>query len=131
MARPVDRQICFRLADTVPAAPLPAPLPLGDAQAEALSELLQVFACGEESASLAFARPGDSPIEDAARHALARVAGEELIHERLLRGLRGALPAPASDRSCTVPCSVSTMASRKPTLGCTLPRLRPSIPPSA
>ena len=98
MARPVDRQICFRLADTVPAAPLPAPLRLGDAQAEALSELLQVFACGEESASLAFARLGDSPIEDAARHALARVAGEELIHERLLRGLRGALPAPASDR---------------------------------
>jgi hypothetical protein len=49
MARPVDQQICFRLADAVPAAPLPGPLRLGDAQAEALSELLQVFACGEES----------------------------------------------------------------------------------
>jgi hypothetical protein len=98
MARTVDRQICFRLAYTVPAVPLPGPLRLGDAQAEALSELLQVFACGEESASLAFARLGDSPLEDAARHALARVAGEELIHERLLRGLRGALPAPAPDR---------------------------------
>ena len=77
MARPVDQQICFRLADAVPAAPLPGPLRLGDAQAEALSELLQVFACGEESASLAFARLGDSPIEDAARRALARVAEEE------------------------------------------------------
>jgi hypothetical protein len=98
MARSVDRQICFRLADTVPAAPLPGPLRLGDAQAEALSELLQVFACGEESASLAFARLGDSTLEDAARRALARVAGEELIHERLLRGLRGALPAPQPDR---------------------------------
>ena len=63
MARPVDWQICFRLADAVPAASLPGPLRLGDAQAEALSELLQVFACGEESASLAFARLGDSPIE--------------------------------------------------------------------
>jgi hypothetical protein len=62
MARSVDRQICFRLADAVPAAPLPGPLRLGDTQAEALSELLQVFACGEESASLAFARLGNSPL---------------------------------------------------------------------
>ena len=98
MARSVDRQICFRLADAVPAAPLPGPLRLGDAQAEALSELLQVFACGEESASLAFARLGNSPLEETGRRALARVAGEELIHERLLRGLRGALPAPVPDR---------------------------------
>jgi hypothetical protein len=98
MARSVDHQICFRLADAVPAGPLPGPLRLGDAQSEALSELLQVFACGEESATLAFARLGGSPIEDAARRALARVAEEELIHERLLRGLRGALPAPAPDR---------------------------------
>src|SRR5712671_6481110 len=70
MAQSVDHQICFRLADAVPAAPLPGPLRLGDAQAEALSELLQVFACGEESASLAFARLGDSPLEDAPRWAL-------------------------------------------------------------
>jgi hypothetical protein len=98
MARSVDQQICFRLADAVPAASLPGPVRLGDAQAEALSELLQVFACGEESASLAFARLGESPLEDAACRALARVAGEELIHEGLLRGLRGALPTPAADR---------------------------------
>jgi hypothetical protein len=98
MVRSVDQQICFRLAGAVPAAPLPRPLRLGDAQAEALSELLQVFACGEESASLAFARLGESPIENAARCALAHVAEEELIHERLLRGLRGALPTPAPDR---------------------------------
>jgi hypothetical protein len=98
MARSVDHQICFRLPDAVPAAPLPAPLRLGDGVADALSELLQVFACGEESAALAFARLGDSPIEDAARHALARVTEDELVHERLLRGLRGALPAAAPDR---------------------------------
>jgi hypothetical protein len=98
MARSVERQICFRLADAFPAAPLPGPLQLADAQAEVLSELLQVFACGEELAALAFARLGDSPLEDAARRALARVAGEELIHEGLLRGLRGALPSPAQDR---------------------------------
>jgi hypothetical protein len=64
MARSVDHQICFRLADAVPAAPLPGPLRLGDAQAEALSELLQVFACGEESAALAFARLGNSFLEE-------------------------------------------------------------------
>jgi hypothetical protein len=98
MVRSVDHQICFRLANAVPAASLPGPLRLGDRQAEALSELLQVFACGEESASLAFAGLGDSLLEDAACRALARVAGEELIHEKLLRGLRGALPAPAPDR---------------------------------
>src|ERR1700751_2700415 len=98
MARPVDQQICFGLADAVPAVSLPQPLRLGDAQAEALSELLQVFACGEESASVAFARLGDSSFEEAARCALARVAQEELIHERLLRGLRNALPATAPDR---------------------------------
>ena len=98
MARPVDQQICFRLADAVPAVSLPQPLRLRDAQAEALSELLQVFACGEESASVAFARLGASSFEEAARCALARVAEEELIHERLLRGLRNALPAPAPDR---------------------------------
>src|SRR5258708_18135476 len=98
MARSVDHQICFRLADAVPAGPLPGPLRLGDAQSEALSEWLRVSACGEESASLASARLGGSPIEDAARRALAQVAGEELIHEGLLRGLRGALPAPAPDR---------------------------------
>jgi hypothetical protein len=34
-------------------------------------------------------------VEDAARRGLARIAGEELIHERPLRGLHGALPAPA------------------------------------
>jgi hypothetical protein len=98
MVRSVDHQICFRLADAVPAASLLEPLRLGDPQAEALSELLQVLACGEESASLAFARLGTSPLEDAACRALARVAREELIHEGLLRGLRGALPAPAPDR---------------------------------
>jgi hypothetical protein len=92
MARSADHQICFRLADTDPAASLPGPLRLGDVQAEALSELLQVFACGEDSASLAFARLRDSPLEDAARRALARVAGEKLMHERLLRRLRNVRP---------------------------------------
>ena len=98
MVELVERQICFRLADTPPAVSPPEPFRLADAAAEALSELLQVFACGEESAAHAFAQLGSSPLEDTARRALARVASEELIHERLLRGLRSELPAPAPDR---------------------------------
>jgi hypothetical protein len=97
MVELVERQICFRLADTLPAAPV-GPIRLGDVAAEALSDLLQVFACGEESAAHAFAHLGSSPLEDAARRGLARVADEELVHEQLLRGLRNALPAPAPDR---------------------------------
>src|SRR6516165_9633921 len=98
MVGSVDRQICFRLPEAGPAASPVGPFRLGDMQAEALSELLQGFACGEESAVLAFAHLGGSPLEDAARRGLARVAEEELIHERLLRGMRAALPAPAPDR---------------------------------
>ena len=98
MTRSADHQICFRLPDAAPATSPAGPLRLRHTQTEALSELLQVFACGEESAALAFAHLGGSPLEDAARRGLARVAEEELIHERLLRGLRAALPAPAPDR---------------------------------
>jgi hypothetical protein len=86
-----DRQICFRLPDASPAVSPAGPFRLRDTQAEALSELLQVFACGEESAALAFAHLGGSPLEDATRRGLARVAEEELIHERLLRELRRTL----------------------------------------
>jgi hypothetical protein len=97
MAALVDRQICFRLLHAGTAVPPRGPFRLKDMPAEAFSELLQVFACGEESAALAFAHLGGSPLEDAARRGLASVAEEELIHERLLRGLRAALPAPAPD----------------------------------
>ena len=98
MVGSIDRQICFRLPEAGPAASPVGPFRLGDTQAEALSELLQVFACGEESAALAFAHLAGSTLEDAARRGLASVAEEELIHERLLRGLRAVLPAPAPDR---------------------------------
>jgi len=86
MAALVDRQICFRLADTLPTASPAGPFRLGDAAAEAPSELLQVLACDEESIAYAFAHLRSSALEDAVRHGLARVADEELVHERLLRG---------------------------------------------
>src|ERR1700747_2908619 len=94
MVASVDHQICLRLPHAGPAAPPGGPVRLEDAQAEAFSELLQVFACGEESAALAFAHLGGSAVEDAARPGVGRLAEEEVIHERLWRGLRAALPAP-------------------------------------
>ena len=85
MARSANRQICFRLADTIPAVSLTGPLRLGAAQAEALSELLQVFACGEELASLAFARLGASPLEDVARQSLGVACGPQMLRSQHLR----------------------------------------------
>lgn len=93
-----DRQVCFRLAEPTPTASLPQPLRLAGAHAGALAELLPIFACGEESAAIAFAALAGSPIEDAARRGLMHIAGEELVHEGLLRRLRGALPEPTPDR---------------------------------
>jgi hypothetical protein len=93
-----DRQVCFRLACAVPTAPANEALQLADAPAEALAELLQVFACGEESAALAFAQFNVRLPESAVRLGLARIAGEEVIHESLLRQLRAGLPEPEPDR---------------------------------
>jgi hypothetical protein len=72
-------------------------LRLGSTQAEALSELLVVFACGEESAALAFGHLADAKAAECARAALALVVEEEMVHDRLLRRLRGALPVPGRD----------------------------------
>jgi hypothetical protein len=124
----VDRQICFRLADTLPAVSPSGPFRLGDAAAEALSELLQVFACGEESVVRAFANLGSSPVKAAARRGLARVANEELIHERLLRGVRGALPPPASDREPRRALLRFCHGIAQAESVCTLPRSQRSIP---
>jgi hypothetical protein len=97
MSTSVGRRICFGLADAAPPLSPAGHLRLGDTQSEALSELLQVFACGEESASLAFTRLGASPLEEAACRGLMSIAREELFHERLLRSLRLALPPPVRD----------------------------------
>jgi hypothetical protein len=93
----LDRQVCFRIAESEPADRPPRPPVLRDGCAEALSELLQMLACGEESAAIAFAGLGDSPVDDDGRLGLMRIAREELGHEALLRGLRCALPPPTRD----------------------------------
>lgn len=93
-------QVCFRLPDGV-AVPATMPgelLRLRSAEVEALSEMLQAFACGEESAALAFGQLSRHAAGAAARDALAVIADEEAGHEGLLRGLRAALPDPAPNR---------------------------------
>src|ERR1700756_420946 len=98
MANMIGRQVCFRLDKSLPDVPPSGPICLLDTQSEALSALLQVFACGEESASLGFAYLQNSHVDDMARAGLARIAREELTHERLLRSLRAALPVPPKDK---------------------------------
>jgi hypothetical protein len=93
-----DRQVCFLLTEPAAAASLQQQPRLVDAHAEALAELLAIFACGEESAAISFARLGESPIDHVARRELVQIAGEELVHEGLLRRLRGALPKPPRDK---------------------------------
>lgn len=101
MERAIQHHVCFRLR-THPATgnsgrPGGIGLRLGSTQAEALSELLVVFACGEESAALAFGHLADAKAAECARAALALVVKEEIVHDRLLRQLRGALPVPGHD----------------------------------
>ncbi|HEY0207148.1 MAG TPA: hypothetical protein VGC15_23720 [Acetobacteraceae bacterium] len=100
---PHVRQICFRLPGTDVRHPHPdmapgQPLRLGSREAEALAEVLQVFACGEESAAIAFAHLAGTSADAPVRDALSVIAAEETAHEALLRGLRSGLPEPARDR---------------------------------
>ncbi len=98
----VDGQVCFRLP-TGESAPSFGPgllLRLRDVHQEALADLLQVFACGEESASLAFARLGGAPLEEAARCGLARIAEEELVHEPSGRAAGHYPPPNCKSMSC-------------------------------
>ena len=68
--------------------------------AEAVTELLQVLCCGEESAVFAFARLSRNRALNAAACACAAmISREEAIHDELLRGLRAVLPAPRSDEA--------------------------------
>jgi hypothetical protein len=97
---PHMRQVCFRLPGADP-HPDMAPghlLRLGSREAEALAEVLQVFACGEESAAIAFGHLAGTSADAPVRDALSVIAAEEMAHELLLRGLRSGLPEPADDR---------------------------------
>jgi len=68
--------------------------------AEAVTELLQVLCCGEESAVFAFEGLARNRGLNAAAAACAvAIAREEAFHDELLRGLRAVLPAPRPDET--------------------------------
>jgi len=95
--------VCFGLGDIAPTAFRFAETGLSDSHAEAFAELLQVLACGEESAVLVFTRLENTARLHAAAHGeLARIAAEEQEHERLLSALRLSLPRPRPDAALIV-----------------------------
>jgi hypothetical protein len=66
--------------------------------AEAVTELLQVLCCGEESAVFAFSSLSrNRTLNAAASSCAATIAREEAFHDELLRGLRSVLPQPQPD----------------------------------
>jgi hypothetical protein len=68
--------------------------------AEAITELLQVLCCGEESEVFAFEGLARSRgLNAAASACAAAIAREEAFHDELLRGLRAVLPAPRPDET--------------------------------
>lgn len=101
---PFQDAVCFRL-DGSPPSPVFSftEIGLSDRHAEAFAELLQVLACGEESAVLVFTRLGNtSPIYAGANEELLRIAKEEQVHERLLSILRLSLPIPHRDEGLII-----------------------------
>ncbi len=104
LVKPPSRDtVCFGLGDTAPTTFRFAETGLSDSHAEAFAELLQVLACGEESAILVFTRlENTAQLHVAANGELARIAVEEQEHERLLRTLRLSLPKPRPDEALVV-----------------------------
>lgn len=90
--------VCFAVADAHGAPLDPMAVRLGSAHSEALSEVLPLLVCGEESAVLAFADYSQSPMLDrSARGEFSSICADEARHARALQDLRASLPAPTSD----------------------------------
>jgi hypothetical protein len=84
---------CFDTGQHAACLATALPFRLADRHAEAFGRLLEVLLCGEESAALAFQGLGLT----LADQDLARIAADELRHERLLNGLRAGLPDQPAD----------------------------------
>lgn len=100
---PSRDSVCFGVGQSTTPVCRFAGTGLSDNHAEAFAELLQVLACGEESAVLVFEHLGNAaPIHADANVELVRIAAEEQEHERLLRALRLSLPTPRPDEALIV-----------------------------
>lgn len=89
---------CFGMPVWLEAAEPPLPVRLGARHSEALSELLPLLLCGEESAALSFARYANSvPLGASGRRDFRGIQADEAVHARCLQRLRASLPPPRSD----------------------------------
>ena len=89
---------CFDVPAALGAAAPPLPVRLGARHSEALSELLPLLLCGEESAVLSFARYASSArLGASGRRDFQGIQADEAMHARCLQRLRASLPAPRSD----------------------------------
>jgi demethoxyubiquinone hydroxylase (CLK1/Coq7/Cat5 family) len=84
--------VCFRTTQKRDdAAPMPN-IGLRSDHADALSQLMPILVCGEESAALVFGQFANSMLADSSRLALRRISDDEVEHERLLSRIRKSLP---------------------------------------
>lgn len=89
---------CFGMPVPLRAAEPPLPVRLSARHSEALSELLPLLLCGEESAVLSFARYANSvPLGMSGRRDFQGIQADEAVHARCLQRLRASLPAPRAD----------------------------------
>jgi len=76
----------------------PQRLRLDTRQSEMLAALLPVLLCGEESASLAFARISTAPaLSQTGYQQARRIESDERMHEHWLAQIKQSLPAPVED----------------------------------
>ena len=89
---------CFGMAVPFSASERPLPVRLSARHSEALSELVPLLLCGEESAVLSFARYANSvPLGASGRRDFQGIRADETVHARCLQRLRASLPTPSSD----------------------------------
>lgn len=93
----VDRAFCFARASPPPVPPVSPPpvsppVLLSDRAALGLGTLIPLLGCGEEAAALAFDGLASTSADPVASHALATIAAEERVHDRLLAQLTNRLP---------------------------------------
>ncbi len=96
---PSGAPVCFPIGGRRGEAAAAVRNKLASGHAEALSELMPVFICGEESAALTFRRFADTiPPVPLLEDMFQRIADDEERHERLLQSIRFALPVSAPVR---------------------------------
>jgi hypothetical protein len=115
---------CFRTGFVRVAPPRVISVRLRSESAEALAEVLPLFLCGEESATLTF---GDLAAMDSLsavdRRRLSEIRNDEARHEIWLNQLRAGLPAPRTDSTGSREIRLFYLKLRDARLGMHLARI--------